>query len=115
MILHDKTSKIMNKTLIIKETYIYRIKDIDDVKVSDYDMSKPISIKELGIESIADIGDYDKYNELVFNKDYAYVLNKEDADFKSTEFEVFGKDEYGKQFAYENNYSHESDFVEIKS
>ena len=37
----------MSKTLVIKETRIYRIKDIDEVKVSDYDMSKPISIKPL--------------------------------------------------------------------
>ena len=92
----------MSKTLVIKETRIYRIKDIDEVKVSDYDMSKPISIKELGINSIDDIGDYDKYNELVFDKSYSYVLNEEDADFKSTEFEVFGEDESSRQFAYEN-------------
>jgi hypothetical protein len=92
----------MSKTLVIKETYVYRIKDIDDVKVSDYDMSKPISIKELGINSIDDIGDYDKYNELVFDKSYSYVLNEEDADFKSTEFEVFGENESSRQFAYEN-------------
>ena len=105
----------MSKTLVIKETRIYRIKDIDDVKVSDYDMSKPISIKELGIESIADIGDYDKYNELVFDKDYAYVLDDIKYHSKSTEFEVFDADEYDNQFAYEHDFSRKSDFVEIKS
>ena len=105
----------MSKTLVIKETRIYRIKDIDEVKVSDYDMSKPISIKELGIESIADIGDYDKYNELVFNKHYQYVLDSTKYHGKSTEFEVFDEAEYDKQFAYEHDFSHESDFVEIRS
>lgn len=101
----------MSKTLVIKETRIYRIKDIDEVKVSDYDMSKPISIKELGIESIADIGDYDKYNELVFNKDYQYVLDDTKYHGKSTEFEVFDEDEYDEQFAYEYNLSGEPSFI----
>lgn len=105
----------MSKTLVIKETRTYRIKDIDDIKVSDYDTSKPISIKELGIESIADIGDYDKYNELVFDKDYAYVLDGIKYNSKSIEFEVFNEDEIDKQFAYEHDFSRESDFVEIKS
>ena len=105
----------MSKTLVIKETRTYRIKDINDVKVSDYDTSKPISIKKLGINSIADIGDYDKYNELVFKKDYAYVLDGIKYNSKSIEFEVFNEDEIDKQFAYEHDFSRESDFVEIKS
>ena len=101
----------MSKTLVIKETRTYRIKDIDDVKVSDYDMSKPISIKELGIESIEDIGDYDKYNELVFDKDYTYVLDDIKYNCKSTEFEVFDADEHDKQFAYEHDFSDSSNFI----
>jgi len=105
----------MSKTLVIKETRTYRIKDINDIKVSDYDTSKPISIKELGINSIDDIGDYDKYNELVFDKDYAYVLDGIKYNSKSIEFEVFNEDEIDKQFAYEHDFSTESDFVEIKS
>ena len=105
----------MSKTLVIKETRTYRIKDINDIKVSDYDTSKPISIKQLGINSIDDIGDYDKYNELVFEKDYAYVLDDLKYNSKSTEFEVFNQDETDKQFAYEHDFSRESDFVEIKS
>ena len=105
----------MSKTLIIKETRTYRINDINDVKVSDFDTSKPISIKELGINSIDDIGDYDKYNELVFDKDYAYVLDGIKYSSKSTEFEVFNEDEINKQFAYEHDFSRESDFIEITS
>jgi len=101
----------MSKTLVIKETRIYRIKDIDEVKVSDYDMSKPISIKELGIESIADIGDYDKYNELVFDKDYQYVLDDFKYNIKSTDFEVFDEDEYDEQLAYEYNLSGSPSFI----
>jgi len=101
----------MSKTLVIKETRIYRIKDIDEVKVSDYDMTKPISIKELGIKSIADIGDYDKYNELVFNKNYQYVLDDKKYHGKSTDFEVFDEDEYDKQFAYEYNLSDSPNFI----
>ena len=101
----------MSKTLVIKETRIYRIKDIDQVKVSDYDMSKPISIKELGIKSIADIGDYDKYNELVFNKNYQYVLDDKKYHGKSTDFEVFDEDQYDEQFAYEYNLSGSPSFI----
>jgi hypothetical protein len=101
----------MSKTLVIKETRIYRIKDIDEVKVSDYDMTKPISIKELGIESIADIGDYDKYNELVFDKNYQYVLDDKKYHGKSTDFEVFDEDEYDEQFAYEYNLSDSPNFI----
>ena len=101
----------MSKTLVIKETRTYRIKDIDKVNVYDYDTSKPISIKELGIESIADIGDYDKYNELVFNKDYSIVLDDTEDHCKSTEFEVFDADEHDKQFAYEHDFSNSSNFL----
>lgn len=104
----------MSKTLVIKETRIYRIKDINDVKVSDYDTSKPISIKELGINSIDDIGDYDKYNELVFDKDYSYVLDDSKYNLKSTEFEVFDEDEYDKQIEYEYNISDCPAFVDVK-
>ena len=104
----------MSKTLVIKETLTYRIKDIDKIKVSDYDMSKPISIKEPGIKSIADIGDYDKYNELVFNKDYQYVLDDFKYNIKSTDFEVFDEDEYDEQLAYEHNFSDSPNFVDTR-
>ena len=101
----------MSKTLVIKETRTYRIKDIDKVNVYDYEGFEPISIKELGINSMDDIADYDKYNKFVFNKGYSIVLDDTEDHCKSTEFEVFDADEHDKQFAYEHDFSDSSNFI----